>query len=451
MKNTLHKPKKLIEAIKRVPQSRKFLVTRESHYTYKDVIELNNQFRSDFPHLIGRNCAVISDDRESLALFLPAIDNISHTLLLLPRDAEGYEEDFFQSAKIDYVIHLSGCQVSHISPLSKDQVLEIDEPPTYILATSGTTGAPKLASYSLDALLSTAKNDINRGKDFTWGLTYDINRFAGLQVYFQAISSGSTLAVPSNSATMAELITLFTKESVNALSGTPSFWRKLLMEPSHCGLQLKRITLGGEISNQSVLSALNLRYPSAVIVHIYASTEAGVGFVVKDKKEGFPASFLTSDSDLACQLKIIDGNLWIKSTNGCTKFLKGELDIDGEGFIDTGDMVKVENERVIFLGRESGSINVGGNKVMPEKIESILEQHSSVVMSKVFSKSNPVLGSLVACEVVIEDSTREISSKDLKRDILSLCREQLEPFEVPALLKVVDSIPITTTGKKVRS
>ena len=451
MKNTLHKPKKLIEAIKHVPQSRTFLATRELHYTYKDVIGLINQFRSDFPHLIGRNCAVISDDRESLALFLPAIDNISHTLLLLPRDAEGYEEDFFQSAKIDYVIHLSGCQVSHISPLSKDQVLEIDEPPTYILATSGTTGAPKLASYSLDALLSTAKNDINRGKDFTWGLTYDINRFAGLQVYFQAISSGSTLAVPSNSATMAELITLFTKESVNALSGTPSFWRKLLMEPSHCELQLKRITLGGEISNQSVLSALNLRYPSAVIVHIYASTEAGVGFVVKDKKEGFPASFLTSDSNLACQLKVIDGNLWIKSTNGCTKFLKGELDIDGEGFIDTGDMVKVENERVIFLGRESGSINVGGNKVMPEKIESILEQHSSVVMSKVFSKPNPVLGSLVACEVVIEDSTREISSKDLKRDILSLCREQLEPFEVPAFLKVVDSIPITTTGKKVRS
>lgn len=451
MKNTLHKPKRLIEAVKRVPQDRVFLSTKESHYTYKYVTELSNQFSVDHSYLLGRNCAVISNDRESLALLLPAIDSISHSLLLLPKDAEGHEDDFFQSAGIDFVIHLSGCQVSHITTLSKDQALEKVEPPTYILATSGTTGAPKLASYSLNALLSTAKNDINLGKDFTWGLTYDINRFAGLQVYLQAISSGSTLAVPSGSATMADSITLFTRESVNALSGTPSFWRKLLMEPSHRELQLNRITLGGEISNQSVLSALSLSYPSAAIIHIYASTEAGVGFVVKDKKEGFPVSFLASDSNLTCQLKIVSGNLWIKSANGCSKFLKGKLDIDEEGFIDTGDMVRVENKRVIFLGRESGSINVGGNKVMPEKVESVLEQHSSVVMSKVFSKSNPVLGSLVACEVVIKDSYKCLSSKDLKRDILSLCREQLEPFEVPALLKVVDSILISATGKKVRS
>ena len=450
MKNTPHKSSRLIDAVKRVPQDRVILSTKESHYTYKNVTELSNQFSSDYPHLLGQNCAIISDDRESLALFLPAIDSMSHALFLLPMGANRHEEDFFQSAKINYVIHLSGCQVSHVSKLSNDIVLEEYQSPTYILATSGTTGVPKLASYCLDALLSTAKNDINRGKDFTWGLTYDINRFAGLQVYLQAISSGSTLVVPSSSATMAELITLFVRESVNALSGTPSFWRKLLMEPNHGKLQIKRITLGGEISNQSVLSALSLRYPSAVVVHIYASTEAGVGFVVKDKKEGFPISFLASDFNLACKLKIVGGNLWIKSANGCSKFLEGRLDIDEEGFIDTGDMVRVEDERVIFLGRESGSINVGGNKVMPEKVESILEQHPSVVMSKVFSKSNPVLGSLVACEVVIEDDAKGLGSKDLKRNILSLCREKLEPFEVPALLKVVDSILISPTGKKVR-
>ena len=113
--------------------------------------------------------------------------------------------------------------------------------------------------------------------------------------------------------------------------------------------------------------------------------------------------------------------------------------------------MKMENNRVIFHGRESGSINVGGNKVMPEKIESVLEQHPSVVMAKVFSKSNPVLGSIVACEIVIDDSVKYLNSKDLKRDVLSLCREHLEPFEVPALLKVVDLIPVNATGKKVRS
>ncbi|MDO6691729.1 class I adenylate-forming enzyme family protein [Aliiglaciecola sp. 3_MG-2023] len=451
MKNTLYKSNQLIDIVKRVPLDRIFLTTKELHYTYNDIVKLSNQFKSENPSFIGRKCAVISDDRESLALYLPVFDSIFHTILLLPKDAVEYEGIFLKSAEIDYLIHLSAGLVSRIVAVSKVQVEHANESSTYILATSGTSGVPKLASYSLDTLVATAKSDINQGKNFTWGLTYDINRFAGLQVYLQSISSGSTLVIPSISATMTELITLFSRKSVNSLSGTPSFWRKLLMAPSHGALQLKRITLGGEISDQSVLSALSQRYSSAVIVHIYASTEAGVGFVVKDKKEGFPVSFLAHKPDLECQLKITNGNLWIKSTKGCSKYINGNLDIDSEGFLNTGDMVKIEGERVIFLGRQSGAINVGGNKVMPEKVESILEHHPSVAMAKVFSKTNPVLGSIVACEVVVEDSFKCLSLAAVKRDIFSFCKLHLESFEVPVLLKRVDSISINATGKKARN
>ncbi|MFY8274002.1 AMP-binding protein [Pseudoalteromonas sp. SSDWG2] len=450
MKSIRHEPSSLIEAVKRIPQERAFLVTKDLRYKYKDIVALSDSFSSEYPYLEQQNCAVISTDRESLAIYLPAIDNLSNKLFLLPQDAGEHFEYFLQTAEIDYVIYLSDAKVSRVRKLLTHKKQEKDDSPGYILSTSGTTGVPKLVSYTLNSLLAKTKTDVSRGKDFTWGLTYDINRFAGLQVYLQVISSGSTLAIPSNNASMSDLIYLFSREHVNALSGTPSFWRKLLMEPNHRALKLHQITLGGEISNQSVLSALSQRYPSAAISHIYASTEAGVGFVVKDKKEGFPISFLSKNSNLACQLKIVNGNLWIKSANGCTKFLKGELNVDEQEFIDSGDMVKVLKDRVIFLGRESGAINVGGNKVMPEKIESILEQHHYVVMSKVYAKSNPVLGSLVACEVVLEESAKSLSQNDVKRNVLSFCREQLEGFEVPALLKVVDSIPVSATGKKVR-
>jgi acyl-coenzyme A synthetase/AMP-(fatty) acid ligase len=451
MKNTQHSSNRLIELVKRVPLNRVFLSTQASSYTYNDVVDLSDDFRLSYSQLVDKNCAIISDDRESLALLLPAIDNICRNVLLLPKDAEGHEDTFYQSADIHYVISLSAGQVRYIKAVSSHPPANGEPTRAYILATSGTTGTPKLASYSLSTLLVTTKNDIKRGEEFTWGLTYDVNRFAGLQVYLQALASGSTLAVPSNAASMSEIIALFASSSVNCLSATPSFWRKLLMEPEHSRLSLKRITLGGEISNQSVLSALEQRYPSATIIHIYASTEAGVGFVVKDKKEGFPSSYLTSESNLVCQLKIIDGNLWIKSANGCAKFVKGDLEINGEGFINTGDMVSLEKDRVLFLGRESGSINVGGNKVMPEKVESVLEQHSYVVMAKVFSKANPVLGSLVACEVVIDESAKELSSKEIKREVLSFCKEYLQSFEIPALLKVVESIETNATGKKVRN
>lgn len=450
MKNTQHNPNSLIELVKRVPLDRVFLETQVSSYTYHDVVKISEKIFLDYPQLADKNCAITSEDRESLALLLPAIDNVCRNILLLPKDAEGHEEAFYQSAGIHYVISLSEEKVGSVKAVSDHP--SVDEVArSYILATSGTTGIPKLASYSLSTLLVTMKNDVERGDEFTWGLTYDVNRFAGLQVYLQTLASGSTLAVPSNVASMSETITLFARSSVNCLSATPSFWRKLLMEPEHLHLSFKRITLGGEISNQSVLSALEQRYPSATIIHIYASTEAGVGFVVKDKKEGFPSSYLTSDSNLSCQLKIIDGNLWIKSANGCSRFVKGELEINDEGFINTGDMVSLENDRVLFQGRESGSINVGGNKVMPEKVESVLEQHPYVVMAKVFSKANSVLGSLVACEVVIDERAKELPPKEIKREVLSFCKENLQAFEIPALLKVVESIKTNATGKKVRS
>ena len=37
--------------------------------------------------------------------------------------------------------------------------------------------------------------------------------------------------------------------------------------------------------------------------------------------------------------------------------------------LDTQDLVRVEGERVYFLGMASGAINVGGNKVNPEEVE----------------------------------------------------------------------------------
>lgn len=446
------KEMRLIDFVNQVPPSRVFLETKQSSYTYGDITQIRNDFCLNYSLLTDRNCAVISEDRESIAVLLPAIDSLCRDVLLLPKDAEKHTDMFFECADIHYVIYLSAGKVRDVKlVMGNTPIIGRESTKAYIMVTSGTTGTPKLVTYNLSALLATSKKDIGRGEEFTWGLTYDVNRFAGLQVYLQTIASGSKLAIPTSSASMHEIIELFQSASVNCLSATPSFWRKLLMEPNSSLLSFKRITLGGEISDQNILTALELSYPSASISHIYASTEAGVGFVVKDKKQGFPYSYLTSESNLSCQLRIINGNLWIKSANGCTKFLRGDIEINDEGFINTGDMVSIERERVIFRGRESGSINVGGNKVMPEKVESVLELHPYVAMAKAFSKHSSVLGSIVACEIVVSTIAKELPLKEIKREVLSFCKEQLQPFEVPALLKIVESIETNATGKKVRN
>ena len=74
-----------------------------------------------------------------------------------------------------------------------------------------------------------------------------------------------------------------------------------------------QITLGGEAVDQDLLDRLHAAFPHARLTHIYASTEMGVCFSVRDGKAGFPADYL-SDRSLPCQLRIAsDGELEIRS------------------------------------------------------------------------------------------------------------------------------------------
>lgn len=449
MKNILPKPPKLFDVFKRVPKSRSFIVTHDKSYQYGDVVEVYDEFLSQYAYLTGSNCAVISEDRESLALLLPAIETVANEVYLLPKNSEGFDEEYLQKIGVDALIKLKDCQVTEVRLFSCGGTRH--DVTTFVLPTSGTTGKPKLAKYNLESLLSTTKSNIERGENFTWGLTFDINRFAGLQVYLQAISSGSTLVIPSDGLLTEKLLELFISKNVNSISGTPSFWRKVLMDPSHQQLSLRQITLGGEISSQSVLSALSKSYSNASIIHIYASTEAGVGFSVRDKLEGFPKAFLKENSLNSCKLKIEDGTLWIKSPRSCSTLVSGNLEVDREGFINTGDMVKVNADRVLFLGRKSGLINVGGNKVLPEKVEAVLEEYPEVIMARVFAKSNPMMGALVVGEIVYDPNVADKKADELKKDLLDFCRNRLEPFEVPAIVRRVDTILTNKTGKKVRN
>ena len=50
--------------------------------------------------------------------------------------------------------------------------------------------------------------------------------------------------------------------------------------------------LSGEIADDSILSGLAAAFPTRAIEHAFASTEAGVVFVVSDGRAGFPAEWL---------------------------------------------------------------------------------------------------------------------------------------------------------------
>jgi acyl-CoA synthetase (AMP-forming)/AMP-acid ligase II len=323
-------------------------------------------------------------------------------------------------------------------------------PTEWILPTSGTTRTPKLVAHSLDTLARTVKRGQVAGETLRWGLLYDLNRFAGVQVYLQAVLGGGSLLIPHASYSLGETLGFFKDGGCNALSATPTLWRKILMTPGAGDLPLRHITLGGEIADQSILSALATAYPDARIRHIYASTEAGVGFSVSDGREGFPASYLHSTSQ-GVALRIGSGGiLEIKPAVGGQHYLGEDVKLyTDDGYVTTGDKVHQEGERIYFMGRDSGAINVGGNKVQPEKIEKVLLSHPGVGLAAVGAKKSGITGSLVEARVVLRHG--QAQSPATIAEIRDWCSTRLERHEVPALIRVVDDLSLTASGKITRS
>lgn len=319
----------------------------------------------------------------------------------------------------------------------------------WILCTSGTTAEPKLVRHSLDSLTRTTRLDPQRSADVRWGLLYDYTRFAGLQVLLQSLLSGATLLAPEMDWTLEARIRFLSTHGCTHLAGTPTLWRTLLMTPEFDQLRLRQLSLGGEIADDRLLALLRTRMPGAGIRHIYASTEAGVGFSVSDGRAGFPVRYLDDPmSDI--RLKILDGRLFVsRAVEGAAPYLDSSDGADdADGFFDTGDLVEIRGDRVMFLGRASGVINVGGNKVHPEAVERVLLEHQGVAMARVYARANPIAGSLVMAEIVASAGYEDAAA--LTQSVSRHCEARLDRHQRPAMLRVVERIGTTAAGKMSR-
>jgi acyl-CoA synthetase (AMP-forming)/AMP-acid ligase II len=208
--------------------------------------------------------------------------------------------------------------------------------------------------------------------------------------------------------------------------------------------------LSGEIADQSILNALHSFYPQAAIGHAFASTEAGVAFEVNDGLAGFPEAMLGRDGDV--EMKVRNDSLQIKSNRVASRYLDAESGVlaDGDGFVDTGDIVELRGDRYYFLGRRNGVINVGGLKVYPEEVEAVINRHPAVRMSMVRSRKNPITGSLVSAEVMLKVAAEGDAASLIKVEILESCRQSLAAHKVPATVRCVPTLEVAAAGKLVR-
>jgi acyl-CoA synthetase (AMP-forming)/AMP-acid ligase II len=430
--------------LQQLPQDHESLFTLGRTFRIRELLEKIFHIRQIMPELRGARVALLGLSPFGLIQAIIAFDGYAAAMFLIPDSIElETAENLLTKAEIGFVIS-PGFEIKKINsiPFLKEQ-LPVSQ---WLLATSGTTGTPKIVEHRLSTLSRTLIGKSERSASYVWGLLYDPNRFAGLQVVLQALITGSRLVIPENMSFEIQLSTLL-KFPVNALSATPTLWRKLLMDGRILQLPLRQLTLGGEIADQSILDALKARFPDGRIVHIYASTEVGTGFSVKDGLEGFPTLWLDNDK-IKPGLKIgKEGHLLIKPSE-----LPGGNEVYSrlteEGYLDTQDKVQIKNNRVIFLGRASGTINVGGNKLNPEWLEAYLMQIDEIAEVHVYGKTSKITGQLVVASVV---PAKNSDIKLLRQSILEKCHLELEKWQVPAIINFVEQLPLTAAGKLKRN
>ncbi|QZN91404.1 class I adenylate-forming enzyme family protein [Idiomarina abyssalis] len=449
---------KLIEHLLKVNGEQPAIYSSSGEIKYQEIID---EARKYSERLSGKRVALHCSNIIDSVTFMVAVDSFGSSLVLLqPEEELSVTANLIEESEVDFVISDSVNKLQELVTVpvfpSLSHAVEttppflgkaVEEDARWVVSTSGTTGKPKLVEHSLYSLTRTSKNDKSKGCKHIWGLLYGFTRFAGLQVVLQSLLSGSTLIAPNTQSSLSCKLNMLSEYNCTHLSATPTMWRKILMEPSSKNLNLTQITLGGEISDGKVLTGLKQTYPNAYVTHIYASTEAGVGFSVKDGEPGFPASYLTAPPN-GIEIKIIDGRLWIKNQYVSSEYMGKGGCVSKDGWVDTGDNVELTSDRVFFLGRGNGVINVGGNKVHPETVETALLSHSLVSEARVYAKKNPIMGALVIADIVLSD--KDVINKSVTEDIKKFLENKLEPFMIPAIVKVVDKLSVNSAGKLAR-
>ena len=325
------------------------------------------------------------------------------------------------------------------STVKSAKLKRVEESGRVWLLTSGSTGRPKRIGHTLESLTTVHGKQPER----TWLCPYSPGTYAWWQVITISLTLADQHLVMIEPSELETWPVIAAEHGVTAASGTPTFWRQTLYRDTEAvaKVPLEQITLGGEPVDQAILDRLREVFPQARISWIYASSEVGASIVVHDGKAGFPKAWLDRDPESASDrpLLSVDGDELVITSPHHGAGLDGP--------VRTGDRVEIvgdNGDRVLITGRlDSDEINVGGSKVSAGLVRNVLTAHPAVVWARVFARKAPIVGRMVAAEVVLDSEMGPTTDADLVR----WCTSRLPDYGVPRRIRFLDEIPAKETLK----
>jgi acyl-CoA synthetase (AMP-forming)/AMP-acid ligase II len=315
--------------------------------------------------------------------------------------------------------------------------------PGLVLFSSGSTGKSKAVVHDLSVLLEKFKTRRHCLRTLSF-LLFD--HIGGLDTLFYSLSNASCIVtVPDRSPDA--VCRAIEKYRVEVLPVTPTFLNLLLLSQAHSRHELsslKYITYGTEVMPEATLKKLSEVFPGVTILQKYGMTEVGT---LRSKSESSDSLWVRVGGE-GYETRVVDGILQIRARSAMLGYLNAPSPFLEDGWLDTGDAVQVKGEYLRILGRASEIINVGGQKVYPAEVESVIQALANVSEVTVYGEKNPVTGNIVCAKISL---TREEDRALFLQRLREHCRAKLEPFKIPVRISFSTEQQHAARFKKVRN
>ncbi|WP_445177888.1 class I adenylate-forming enzyme family protein [Pseudomonas sp. McL0111] len=312
----------------------------------------------------------------------------------------------------------------------------------FIVFSSGSTGPAKGVVHTIAPFFDRYLSAERCGTILAF-LLFD--HIGGLVTVLQALATHGTLILPKERSPQ-EVGRCIESFKVETLHVSPT----LLNLATVTGVfqkwdasSLQRIYYGSEPSSVESIRRIASMLPQVKLRQLYGMSEIGV--LPCCGKDGDSAWMKIEDPDYS--VRVVDGILQVRGATNMVGYLANAGDLTSDGYLITHDLAEESAGFFRVTGRAVDVINVGGKKVFPSHVESVLMSIENVCDVVVYAQPNPLLGQIVAARfTLLEPEALDAFKARMYQHIRGvLAQEQL-----PRLISIADTPLYTSRFKKMR-
>ncbi|UGY94296.1 AMP-binding protein [Streptomyces gobiensis] len=340
--------------------------------------------------------------------------------------------------------------------------------PVNIQYTSGTTGFPKGATLSHHNILN---NGYFVGE--TLGYT-EADRicvpvpfyhcFGMVMGNLAATSHGACVVIPARTFDAEKTLHAVERERCTSLYGVPTMFIAEFGLPDFATYDLSSLRTGimaGSPCPAEVMKRVVAEMGMAEVSICYGMTETSPVATQTRRDDDLERRTSTVGRVLPhIEVKVIDpasGRTVERGVPGelCTRGYSVMLGywnqpertqeaVDEAGWMHTGDLAVLRADGYVqIVGRIKDVIIRGGENIYPREIEEFLHGHPKISDVQVVGVPDAAYGEAVLACVILRDPADVITHAE----VVEYCEGRLARYKVPQRVRVVDSFPMTVSGK----